>query len=88
MRALRSVEGAATCGGGAPVKVAAAEVHREAIPDPTGRFVLRRLPAGHLTLVVSCPDMQFEQGIDVPPEPGTLRGVRLSPPKGSGSAAG
>ena len=88
VRALRSVEGAATCPGGAPARIAAVEVPRQAIPDEKGRFVLRRLPAGRLTLAVSCPGLEYQQDIDVPVEPGTLRGVRLSPPKDAGPAAG
>jgi hypothetical protein len=88
VRAMRSVEGVASCPAGAPARVSVAEVSRQAAPDEKGRFVLRRLPAGRLTLVVSCPGMEFEHGIEIAAEPGIVRGLRLSPPKGSGSPAG
>jgi hypothetical protein len=78
VRAQRSVEGSATCKEGIPSRVKMPDLAREAAPDAAGRFVLRRVPAGRLTVAVTCPGLEFERTIDVPAEPGTLRGVRLS----------
>ncbi|MES3000275.1 MAG: carboxypeptidase-like regulatory domain-containing protein [Pseudomonadota bacterium] len=77
VRAQRSVEGVAMCGSVPASLVRAPEISREAVPDATGRFVLRRLPAGVLNLQAQCPDGPIGKTIDVPAEPGILRGQKL-----------
>ncbi len=55
--------------------------------DATGRFVLRRLPAGVLTLAAHCPDGPIGKTIDVPVDPGILRGQKLGIPVASANPA-
>jgi hypothetical protein len=78
VRAQRSVEGLVACRAGPPATVRALEVSREVLPDDSGRFVLRRLPAGTLTLVASCAEGELRKTIDVPVEPGVMRGTKLT----------
>jgi hypothetical protein len=77
VRAQRSIEGVAMCSSGPPPVVQVQEISREAAPDAAGRFVLRRLPAGVLTLAAHCPDGPIGKTIDVPADPGILRGQKL-----------
>lgn len=70
VRALRSIEGVAP---GRPGQlVTAVEAGRSATTDAEGRFVLRRLPAGPLTLVVG-EAANTTQVVEMPSGPGVVR---------------
>jgi hypothetical protein len=77
VRAQRSVEGVAMCSKGPAPLVRVQEMGREAAPDEKGRFVLRRMPAGVHTLVATCPDGELNKSVNVPAEPGIVRGAKL-----------
>jgi hypothetical protein len=79
IRAQRSIEGTAMCGNNTAPLVRVQEIAREAAPDDKGRFVLRRMPAGVHTLVATCPTGDIKASINVPAEPGIVRGAKLGP---------
>jgi hypothetical protein len=78
VRALRSLEGVVAVAEGRAVTVAVPELGRSVTTDATGRFVLRRLPAGALTLVVGEGASARRHVLQVPDAPGVMRGVQLN----------
>lgn len=80
VRALRSLEGEVTGHGGAAATVTIPELSRSVTADAQGRFILRRLPAGPLTLVVNSAGRAAQTVVEMPAGPGTVRGVKLQLP--------
>lgn len=79
VRALRSLEGVVAGVEGRPVAVVAPDVSQSVVTDAGGRFVLRRLPAGPLTLVVGEGAAARRNVVQIPDAPGVVRGVQLQP---------
>jgi hypothetical protein len=77
VRAQRSIDGIVSCGNGQAVPVSAEGFSRRAVTDPHGHFVLRGLPAGQLTLTAECPSGAVRKSVDIPAEPGVVRGIRM-----------
>jgi hypothetical protein len=80
LRAQRSLHGTVRGADGAPVTVTALELDRTVRADESGRFALRGLPAGRLTLVVKSERGESRQVVEIPAEPVSLTGVELSAP--------
>ncbi|MES2936369.1 MAG: hypothetical protein V4864_01725 [Pseudomonadota bacterium] len=82
VRAQRGIEGMVAGTGGKPVQVLllVGKTSRAVTTDAQGRFVLRAVPAGRLTLVVTNERGETRQAVEVPPEPGMVRGVQLAAP--------
>jgi hypothetical protein len=80
IRAQRAIEGVVSATGGRPVRVLALEAGREVTTDGSGRFLLRALPAGPVTLVVKSPRGETRQQVSVPAEPGLMKGIKLAAP--------
>lgn len=80
VRAQRGLEGSIANAGGKPVQVLVEKVGRGATTDAQGRFMLRGLPAGKLTLVVKNEHGEKRHPVEIPSEPGMVRGVRIEAP--------
>lgn len=81
VQALRSVEGIVSGGDGKPATVSMPSTGQSVTTDAAGGFVLHRLPAGAVTLVVrNASGATRETVLVVPPSPGVVRGVRLASP--------
>ncbi len=78
VRAQRALEGIVSGTGGKPVTVTALEADRHVETDKDGRFLLRGLPAGPLTLIVGTPGGERRQVVEVPREPGSVTGVEIA----------
>lgn len=78
VRAMRGLEGVVEGVNGAPVTVSVPELSRATTTDAQGRFMLRGLPAGALTLVFGRDGKSAQQTVRLPETPGTVRGVRLT----------
>lgn len=76
--AQRSVQGEVSGISGVPVRVLVLETGREVNTDDAGRFVLRGLPAGPLTLIVKSAGRETRQVIELPAHPAVLRQIKLS----------
>jgi hypothetical protein len=77
VRAQRSVSGTVAGTRGAPTRVAILENGRETQTDADGRFVLRGLPAGPVTLLARGEGGEVRQQLQMPAGPGTLKDIRL-----------
>jgi hypothetical protein len=62
---------------GQPVTVTALELGRTVNTDAQGRFVIRGVPAGQLTLVAGNDPASNGTKVDVPDAAGSVRGVKL-----------
>jgi len=82
IRAQRAVEGRVLGASGKTVSVVAVEAGRSVQADENGRFLLRGLPAGALTLVVKNQDGEAHHPVVVPAQPGVVSGVELGAPCG------
>ena len=80
VRAQRGLEGVVNGPGAQGISILALEAGRTVHPDESGRFILRGLPAGAQTLVVSSPRGETRKVVDVPAEPGVMKGIRLEAP--------
>lgn len=80
VRAQRVVEGVVAGAGDGAVTVTALEAGRTVHPNDAGRFILRGLPAGPLTLVVRGPSGETRQVVEVPAEPAMVTGIELDGP--------
>jgi hypothetical protein len=81
VRALRSVEGVVAGLRGQPVSVIVVETGRAVKTDAEGRFVVRQLPAGQVTLQVEQAGVKGAPVVvNLPQDPGGLKGVRLQAP--------
>jgi hypothetical protein len=80
VRAQRVLSGEVSGVNGEPVTVTALEANTTVSPDNKGRFLLRGLPAGPLTLVVRRQGRETRQVVEVPAEPGSVTGVKLTAP--------
>lgn len=69
-----------TVAGGGAVTVTALEAGRTVSPDREGRFILRGLPAGPVTLVARGGRGETRQVVEVPAAPATVDGVELRTP--------
>lgn len=76
--AQRSLEGAVSGVAGVPVRVLALEAGREVFTDASGRFVIRGLPAGPVTLIVKDADGEARKVVDLPSHPAVIRHIQLS----------
>jgi hypothetical protein len=75
LRAMRSLEGVVAGVQGRPATVTVAELGRSVQTDAQGRFVIRGLPAGPLTLAVGNDTAGTK--VEMPAASGVVRGVRL-----------
>jgi hypothetical protein len=80
VRAQRVLQGRVAGAGGEAVTVTALEAERTVSPDGEGRFILRGLPAGPVTLVTRTPRGESRRVVEVPAEPVTVSGVELDGP--------
>jgi hypothetical protein len=80
VRAQRSVQGQVTGAGAASAVVVVQELQREQRADENGRFLLRGLPAGSLTLVVRTARGERNYPLMLPDGPAALRDLRLAAP--------
>lgn len=81
VRALRSVEGVVVGLRGAPATVTVVETGRSVSTDADGRFIVRQLPAGAVTLRVEHAGSQLMPlTVTLPDGPAMLKGVRLQAP--------
>jgi hypothetical protein len=80
VRAQRGVEGMVIGPGAQGISILALEAARTVRADASGRFVLRGLPAGPQTLVVTGARGEIRSVVDVPAEPGLLKGIRIQAP--------
>jgi hypothetical protein len=81
VRAQRSIEGQVAGLSAAPATVVVQETGRRVTADArTGRFVLRGLPAGRLTLVAEREGRRTEAVVEVPQAAGKVTGVVLRAP--------
>jgi hypothetical protein len=76
LRAQRAIEGR-VIGRRGSVVVSIDETSREVTTDADGRFVLRRVPAGRVTLVAVDGEQRVRRPVDVPEAAGVVRGVEL-----------
>lgn len=81
LRAQRVLIGVVSGTGDRPVTVTALEVARTVSADKEGRFLLRGLPAGALTLVVRGQRGETRRVVEVPAEPGAVTKVKLVAPR-------
>jgi hypothetical protein len=79
LRAQRSVSGTVS-GATEDTIVVASETGRTATPDARGRFVLRGLPCGDLTLVVKSARGESRHVVTLPATPGRIDELRLHAP--------
>ena len=77
VRAQRVLMGVVAGADGGSVSVTALEADRTVTSDEAGRFILRGLPAGPVTLVVRGRRGETRQVVEVPAEPSTVAGVEL-----------
>jgi hypothetical protein len=75
VRAVRSISGQVAGGGGAEIELR--PIGRRIVADAQGRFALRSLPAGELTLVARIGGRVATKTLTVPPQPATISGVEL-----------
>jgi hypothetical protein len=87
VRAQRVLEGRVIGGGGGAFTVRAIEASRSVMPDASGRFVLRGLPAGPLTILVKSRDGEASYSVQMPTNPGVMSGVELSAPCARGATS-
>jgi hypothetical protein len=77
LHAMRSLEGVVAGAEGRAVRVTAIELGRSASTDAQGRFMMRGLPAGQLTLLVGDAVGTNGTKVDIPESAGVVRGVTL-----------
>jgi hypothetical protein len=80
VRAQRSVQGQVTGAGAASARIVVQELQRELRVDENGRFLLRGLPAGSLTLAVKTASGERIYPLMLPDGPAALRDLRLAAP--------
>lgn len=80
VRAQRALHGIVEGVAGEPALVQVQELGREVRTDANGRFLLRGLPAGALTLTVKTARGERSEAVRLPDGPATLRDVRLAAP--------
>jgi hypothetical protein len=85
--AYRSIAGTVRARRPRETTVTVEGLDRTVTPAADGRFVLRGLPAGRLTLVAQAEDGEDRRTIEIPPEPGILEGVVLAPGAAAGAEA-
>lgn len=76
LRANRAIEGR-VIGKSGSVVVSIPEISREVATDADGRFMLRRVPPGRVTLMAADGERRVAQSVDVPAAAGVVRGVQL-----------
>lgn len=77
VRAQRTLQGVVPVVGGELPVIELPQLRREVKPDAAGRFMLRGLPAGPLTLIVKTSRGSHRQVVEVPATPGSTAGVQL-----------
>lgn len=80
VHAQRVLEGRVVGGEGTAVSVLALEAGRSVVPDADGRFVLRGLPAGPLTMLVKTSEGEVRYSVEMPAKPGVMSGVEFKVP--------
>lgn len=80
VRAQRSLAGVITAKNPTGLKVSADGLGRSVTPDANGRFLLRGLPAGPLTLVVEGANAQVRQTVNISSEAGSVTKIELQVP--------